>query len=270
MVERENGAAREVESDPGEDADQREQHVKSDCKGCDESAAAKEPLHLVGKRGKRVKPMLWLGAAASVRQPSSNRSRAGESRGSECEKAHAPAEPVRQNAGGYAADETAESGAADVEAHDERNVVGRPLLADVGHHHGDYAGHDDALQESPEDELCKRCRCSGEQRGQRDAQQRSHDDALARQPLGERAEDGCGEGDSQRGRRNRHAHAGLRGVKEPRQQGKQRLRAVELKKGADTAKRHGGCRSPSGRVTLLRGCCQASAYRMQSRSWAAH
>src|ERR1022692_2409831 len=57
----------EIESDPREDADQRKKHIESYGEGRDEPAAAKESLHLVGKRGKRVKPMLRLGAIASMR-----------------------------------------------------------------------------------------------------------------------------------------------------------------------------------------------------------
>ena len=144
--------------------------------------------------------MLRLGAIAPMRQPQGHGARSRQRQGTECEKTYAPAEPVSKNASGHAADEAAESCAANVEADDEGDLVRWPLFANVSHKYGDYAGDSDALEKSPENELGKRCGCGGEQRRQRDAKQRSHDDAFARKPLRECAEDGRRDSDPQRGR----------------------------------------------------------------------
>ncbi len=121
------------------------------------------------------------GAAAAVRQPRGHGGCAGERGDAESEEADAPAEVVGQDAGGDATNKAAERCAADVEAHDERDAVGRPLLADVGDDDGDDAGDHDALQKSPEDELRKRSGGGGEKCRNGNAEERNDDDALARQ-----------------------------------------------------------------------------------------
>ena len=50
--------------------------------------------------------------------------------------------------------------------------------------------------------------------------------------------------------------AGFGGMEEARQHGQQRLRAVELKKGADAAQRHRGGSPVGGRGTFLRWSIQ--------------
>ena len=170
-------------------------------------------------------------------------------------KAHAPAIVVRQNAGGDAPHEASQGRSADVEAHDQRNPFRRPLFADVGHHHGDDARHHDALQKTPEDKLRQRHRRCGQQRWNGNAQQRNHNDALPGQPLRHSPENRSGNRHSEGRSRNRHAHTGFGRVKNMRQQGQQRLRAVELKKGAHPAQRHGS-RSLIARLGMTFRLCR--------------
>ena len=92
-------------------------------------------------------------AAASVGQPRSNCGRSDERGAAEHEKADAPTEVLGENSACEAAHETAQRGSADVEAHDESHFVWRPLFTDVGDDDGDDAGHGDALQKAPEDQL---------------------------------------------------------------------------------------------------------------------
>jgi len=71
----------------------------------------------------------------------------------EDEEADAPGEVIGDDAGGDAAHEAAERGSTDIEAHDQRNALGRPLFPDIGDNDGNDAWHHDALQETPKDEL---------------------------------------------------------------------------------------------------------------------
>src|SRR5579859_5846846 len=119
----------------------------------------------------------------AVRQPCGDNASADQRGGSESQEADAPVEVIGQNSGGNAADESSESGSADVEAHDEGDAIGRPLLTDVGDHNGDDSGNHDALQEAPEDELRERSGSCRQQGGNRDAEDREDDDSFAGQPL---------------------------------------------------------------------------------------
>ena len=169
---------------------------------------------------------------------------------------------------GDAADEAAECGSADIEAHDEGDAFGRPLFTDVSDDDGDDAGYRDSLEKSPEDELRKRSGRCREQRGDGHAEDGEDDDALAGEPLSERAKDGRRNGDAQGGRGNRHADAGLRCVERCAPAAEERLRAIELEKGADAAERHcgGGQRlAQGGRAVPISEYKAASGYKASAR-----
>ena len=170
-----------------------------------------------------------------MRQPQGNGSCAGQGEGANGEEADAPVVVLGQQTGGDTADEAAERSAADVEAHDEGNLLGRPFLANVGDHDGDDSGNGDTLHGAPEDKLPERCGGGGQQSRQGHAQQRADNDALARQPLCQCAEDRRGNGDAKRGGGDRQADSSLGGVEDLCEQRQQGLRAVKLKEGADAA-----------------------------------
>lgn len=163
-----------------------------------------------------------------------------ERREAECEEADAPTDVVGEDTGGDAADEAAESGAADIEAHDEGDTFRRPFFADVGDDYGDDPGNHDALKEPPEDELGEGGGGGREKRGDGDAEDGVDDDALAGEAFGERSEDGSRDGNAQGCGGDGHADAGFGGVEDAGEQGEERLGAVELKEGADTAECNGG------------------------------
>ncbi len=155
---------------------------------------------------------------------------------------------VGEDAGGDATDEATECSAADIEAHDERDALRRPFFSDVSDDDGDDAGDHNALQESPEDELRERSGSGGEQCWDGDAENREDDHAFACEALSQRAEDGCGDGHAERSGGNSHADAGFGGVKEMGEKRQERLRAVELKKGAHSTECDGGGGPPAGIV----------------------
>ena len=132
----------------------------------------------------------------------------------------------------------------------DRPGAGRPL-AQRPESSGNHAGHQDALKKSPQNQLPKRFRRSRQQRRDGNSQQRGNNHPLARQPFRERSKHRRGKRHAQGGRGNREPRTCLRSVKDPHKKGQQRLRAVELKKGADSAQcnRH---RGPVARRSAIR------------------
>lgn len=68
-------------------------------------------------------------------------------------------------AGGDAAEESAQSGAADVDAHDDGDGVVVPFLTDVGDGDGEDSGQDESLEKAPGIEGAQAGRGGGEKRG---------------------------------------------------------------------------------------------------------
>jgi hypothetical protein len=195
-----------------------------------------------------------------ARKPTGDGCCSGKRDGSQAEKTYPPVKGLGEDSAGDAAEKAAQGGAAHVEAHDERDAVWRPLLADVSDDDSEDARQSNALEKTPEDELAERTGRRREKCRKGNADERGDDDALAGQTLSERPEEGCGNGDAQRGGRDSHADAGLGRVEETREERKQRLRAVKLEEGAYAAEDDSRGR-PGARRSIVGELIQATGYR---------
>src|SRR5581483_1889820 len=124
-----------IERDPGEDTHERKQDVESDRKRRDQPAVPEQALHLVWKSRKLVGTLRARCTRRLRRQPEGDTAGAYQGRGAQSEKTHAPVESLGEQAGTDASAEPAECRSADIEAHDQRYPVWRPLLANVGDKH---------------------------------------------------------------------------------------------------------------------------------------
>src|SRR5450631_1449284 len=148
-----------------------------------------------------------------------------------------PAEVIGGEAREDAADEAAERGAADVDAHDDCDAGAVPLLGDVGDGDGKDAGREESLHESPEDEGVETGRGGCEKRGHGYGGDGSDDDALSAEAFREDAEERCGESNSQRGGGDGESNSGLAGVKDGGEKREKGLGGIEVEEGADAAEK---------------------------------
>ena len=148
-----------------------------------------------------------------------------------------PAEVFGSEAREDAADEAAERGAADIDAHDDGDAGAIPLLGDIGDGDGEDAGCEKALHEAPEDEGVETGRGGREKRGNGYGRDGCDNDALAAEAFREDTEERRGESYSQGGGGDGEPDGGLAGVKDSGEEREKGLSGIEVQKGADAAEK---------------------------------
>jgi hypothetical protein len=233
------GRIGEIEGGVSKGGDEGEEDAESDTKGGKQAGIA-EVAESDPEGGGGVLFRMQVRARRTFGEPAGDEGGADEGEEAEGDEAPAPAEGFGDEAGEEAAEESAACCGADVEAHDEGDGFATPLLADVGDDGGEDAGKGETLEESPEDEHVKVGRGCREERGHSKDEIGGHDDALAAEAFGERAEDGGGEGNAEGGGADGEADGGFRRVKEVSEHRQQRLSGIEIEKGEDAAEIDGG------------------------------
>ena len=129
-------------------------------------------------------------AAAPVWKPGSDGTSTDERCNTQHEEAQPPAKIVRQYSSRNTAEKAAEGGSTDVEAHNECDPIGRPLLANISDNDSNNSGHHQSLEKTPKDQLRKGGRCGRKESGESNAENGKHDDTLAGHVLRQNSEDG--------------------------------------------------------------------------------
>ena len=165
------------------------------------------------------------------RQPLAHGERAEQIQYSQNNERRPPA-PVRgDDAGEESSKKAAEDRPSHVGGHDRADAPGI-FLVDVGHHHGDDAGHENSLREAPEDQGVEALRSRGQQGRHRHGEERRHDDFFAFDGFRNHA----GEGRYERHRQRDGAHGlgdgDFRGVEKLLEIRQQRLCAIHVQKRA--------------------------------------
>ena len=185
------------------------------------------------------------------RQPALHHDRARQVHDADDKERIAPIQMVCDHPRDEPPAESAQHSSRNVRSHGAADIGAAELFADVGHDDHDHAGNEDALHETPEDELVQVLRGSGEHGRHSQGIKRGNDDALAADRLREQSDERRGERDGKDRGADGEADGDFRGVIKPLQIGKQRLGVINVEKGTHPGQHAGGDGDARGRAGIL-------------------
>ena len=171
----------EIEVRVGKRADQTEERRKSHAEDGQQARVSQ----MLPAFGERMSNAGCAHKALGRRQRALHDDRARQVHQPDRDEGFTPGEIVGHNSGDVSSQKSTQHGSRNVGRHGSADVLPRKLLIDVGHDDHDHAGNEDALHESPEDELMQISRSGRQQRWRGQRVERRYDDFLAADGFGQ-------------------------------------------------------------------------------------